>query len=304
MDVREVSTPAPKAREVLIRVRATTVASGDHRVRAFDLPPGFRLIGRLAVGLRGPRQPILGTDASGEVAAVGAKVTRFRTGDAVVAAASATHAEYTCVREDRAIVAKPPGLGHEEAVALVFGGLTAIHYLRRLAPVRSGQRVLVHGASGAVGTAAVQLAKHLGAHVTGVCSGRNLGLVRSLGADEVLDYEKEPIVAPGRTYDVVLDAVGKLPYAEARPVLGPKGVFLPAVPSPGQLLRASLRPRGRVRAGVALGSREQLEYLLELAQKGAMRPVIDRSYALEEIVEAHRYVDTGRKRGSVVVRVG
>lgn len=303
IEIREVPTPIPKENEVLVRVRATTVASGDHRVRAFDIPKGFRTFGRLGVGFRGPREPILGTDLAGDVIAVGSNVTLFKPGDAVIAGASATHAEYTCVREDKGIVKKPPTLSYEEAVSVIFGGLTAVYYLRDLAPVRRGHRILIYGASGAVGTASVQFAKHLGAHVTGICSAGNMALVKSLGAGEVHDYAKQSFLGDGRTYDVIFDTVGKTTYQQCKPALTKHGIYLPAVASLGQVLRTVMVRHGRVRAGVALANKERMLYLATLAEAGAIKPVIDRTYRLEEIVEAHRYVDTGRKKGSVVVKV-
>ena len=301
--IQDVPVPVPSPNEVLVRVRATTVTAGDHRIRAFDMPKGFRSFGRLGVGFRGPREPILGNDVAGDVTQVGAKVTLFKPGDAIVAGASATHAEYTCVREDKGIVKKPANLSHDDAVSLLFGGVTAVYYLRDLALVQPGQRVVINGASGAVGTASVQLAKHLGARVTGVSSTANLGLVRSLGADEVIDYTKESFLAKGRTYDVIFDAVGTATYKQCKPSLTKDGVFLPAVATPGQFLRTVLFRKGRVRAGIALANKERLGYLMSLAEKGVIQPVIDQTYGLEEIVAAHRHVDTGHKKGSVVVKV-
>lgn len=303
IQLQDVPMPTPKNREVLVRVRATTVASGDHRVRAFDMPKGFRAVGRLALGFRGPRQPILGTDLAGDVFAVGRRVTLFQPGDPVMVASSATHAEYARVPEDGGIVKKPPNLNYEEAASMVFGGVTAVCYLRDLAQVRPAHRIVVYGASGAVGTASVQLAKHLGAHVAGVCSGANTRLVQSLGADEVFDYAKQSFPPGGRTYDAIFDTVGKTTYKQCKAALSKGGAYLPAVASPLQMVRAALFRHGRVRAAVAAATQERMLFLAGLAAAGAMKPVIDRSYPLDEIVEAHRYVDTGRKRGSVVVRV-
>lgn len=301
--IQDVPTPIPKDNEVLVRVRATTVTAGDHRVRAFDMPKGFRAVGRLGVGFRGPRQPILGNDLAGDITAVGEKVTLFKPGDAVVAGAFATHAEYALVREDRAIVKKPPSISYEDAASLLFGGVTAVYYLRDLAHLPPGRRVLINGASGAVGTASVQLAKHLGAHVTGVSSGANLQLVTSLGADEVLDYTNESFLATRRKFDVIFDTVGTTTYKQCKTVLTKDGVFLPAVSTLGQFVRSAVFRRGRVRAGIALANKERLLYLMALAETGTMRHVTDRTYPLDEIVDAHRHVDTGRKKGSVVVKV-
>jgi NADPH:quinone reductase-like Zn-dependent oxidoreductase len=300
--IQDVPTPAPRAHEVLVRVRATTVASGDHRMRAFDMPKGFRTFGRLGIGFRGPRQPILGTDLAGDVTAVGAQVTRFKPGDAVIAGTSATHAEYVVVREDKGIAPKPANLSYEEAASMLFGGITAICFLEELAHVGPGQRVAINGASGAVGAAAVQLAKHLGAIVTGVASGANTGLVKALGADEVVDYTKESFLAKGRSYDVIFDTVGKTTYKQCKGALTKQGVYLPAVGTVGQLLRSAVLPRGRVRTGIALANRARVLRLCQLIDAGALKPVIDRTFPFEEIVGAHKLVDTGHKRGSVVVR--
>jgi NADPH:quinone reductase-like Zn-dependent oxidoreductase len=303
IQLEDVPTPIPGDHDVLVRVRATTVASGDHRVRAFDMPSGFRTFARLGVGFRGPRQPILGTDLAGDVTAVGAKVTLFHVGDAVMAGTSATHAEYALVREDKGIVKKPARLSYDEAAASIFGGITAIYYLRTLADLKAGQRIVINGASGAVGTASVQLAKHLGAHVTGVSSSANLTLVKSLGAAEVVDYTKESFLERGRRYDVIFDTVGTTTYKQCRAALTKDGVYLPAVATPAQFLRTALFRHGRVRAGIALANKARVLELASLLENGALKPVIDRTYSLEDIVEAHRTVDTGHKKGSVVVTV-
>lgn len=306
--VEAVPRPRPRAGELLIAVHASDVSIADHRMRSRDLPAGFGLVGPFLLGFRTPRRPVLGMEAAGVVEEVGAGVTAFRPGDRVVAATGALfggHAQYARLRADGAVTHVPDGMSFEDAVALVFGGQTALPFLRR-GGVGPGSRVLVNGASGAVGVMAVQLAKHLGAHATGVCSGRNLELVRSVGADDVVDYEVEDFTTRGETYDAVLECVGNAPFRRARRVLRRGGALLVVVGSLGGLLAAPFQRLGtgiRVVAGDLGASADDLALLMRLADDGVIRPVVDRTYPLEEVVEAHRYVDTGRKRGTVVLRV-
>jgi NADPH:quinone reductase-like Zn-dependent oxidoreductase len=309
VEVKEVEKPTPKDDEVLIRVHATTVTAGDWRARSLDLPRGFGFMGRLVFGISKPRQPILGTELAGEIVAVGRNVKRFKPGDQVFAfpgAAFGGHAEYRCLREDRPIVPKPANLSFEEAASLSFGGTTALDFFRR-AKLSSGEKILVNGASGNVGTAMVQLARHLGARVTGVCSTANLELVRSLGADRVIDYTKDDFTEDREAYDVIVDNVGTAPYSRCRRSLTKRGRLLVVLGGLGDLLRApwiSLTTSHTVIAGPAGEHMEDLRELATLAAAGTLKAVIDRSYPLEAIREAHRYVDTGRKRGSVVITVG
>jgi NADPH:quinone reductase-like Zn-dependent oxidoreductase len=309
VEVRDVPKPTPKDDEVLIRVRATTVSSGDWRARSLELPRGFGFMGRLVFGVSKPRQPILGTELAGVIEAVGKDVRKFAPGDEVFAfpgAAFGCHAEYRCLREDRPIAPKPSNLGFEEAAALCFGGTTALDFLRR-AKLSAGEKVLVNGASGAVGTAVVQLARHFGTQVTGVCSSNNAELVRSLGAHRVIDYAKDDFTSDGETYDVIVDTVGTAPYARSRRSLTERGRLLVVLGGLADLLLApwvSLTTKRTVIAGPVGERVEDLWELARLAEVGDFKPVIDRSYPLEDIVEAHRLVDTGRKRGSVVVTVG
>lgn len=308
VELTEVRKPAARAGELLIRIRATTVTSADHRARSLDLPAGFGAMGRLVFGVWGPRQPILGSELSGEVEAVGEGVRNFRVGDAVVAFAGAKlggHAEYRCMPEDGAVALKPAHLSHEEAASLPFGGTTALHFLGKLGLAR-GERVLVNGASGAVGTAFVQLARHLGAEVTGVCSAANADLVTSLGAAHVIDYAREDFTRNGTTYDVIVDTAGSAPYSRSKGSLAAKGRFVPVLATLPEMIRGPFVTLGsdrKVIASVALGTRDDLRRLLALAESGALTPVVDRIYPLDRIVEAHRYVDSGRKRGSVVITV-
>lgn len=307
--LQEVPKPEPKDDEVLIRIRATTVSAADWRVRSLDVPTGFGIMVRLAFGISRPRQPILGTDLAGEVVAVGRRVERFHEGDAVIAspgAAMGCHAEYRTMPESGAITRKPESLTFEEAASLPFGGGTALAFLRR-AGLRRGERVLVNGASGAVGSAAVQLARHFGAEVTGVCSTANLELVQSLGADRVIDYTREDFTASGIAYDIVVDTVGALTFADMKASLGSRGRLVLVSADLPAMLRTpwvAMTSRRRIVVGPLETTAEDLRLLAELAAAGELRPVIDRCYPLEQSIDAHRYVDTRRKRGSVVLTVG
>jgi NADPH:quinone reductase-like Zn-dependent oxidoreductase len=309
LELKELPKPVPRDHEVLIRVRATTVTAADWRARTLEVPKGFGLMSRLVFGIRRPRKPILGTELSGEIESVGKAVTRFRVGDQVFADSGFSmgcHAEYKCMPEGGAVAHKPANLGHEEAAALSFGGTTALVFLRR-GRVGRGDKVLVNGASGAVGTAAVQLAKHFGAEVTGVCSAANLELVRSIGADRVIDYKHEDFTRNGETYDVIVDTAGTAPFARSKGSLKDGGRLLQVVGTLGDLLRApwiSLVTRKKVVNAPVNGTAEDLRFLAGLAESGRFRPVIDRRFPLEKIIDAHRYVDTGRKKGNVVITVG
>lgn len=309
VEIRQLPTPEPGAGELRIRVVATAVTAGDWRVRSGRLPRGFGLLRGLALGFGGPRKGVLGTDAAGVVDAVGEGVTRFQVGDAVLAFPGATmggHAEFLIMPADGKVVPKPTNLSFEEAAALPFGGMTALDFLRRGA-VKAGERVLVNGASGNVGSAAVQLARHMGAHVTAVCSAANAELVRGLGAEEVIDYRRTDFAAGGARYDVIVDTVGNAPYARVKNVLAPGGRLLAVLADLGAILGAPFAGRSRKHQVVAGPTAERVEDLVtlaELAERGEFRPVIDRRFGFEEMVEAYRVVDGGRKKGSVVVRVG
>jgi NADPH:quinone reductase-like Zn-dependent oxidoreductase len=307
VEVKEVEKPAAKDNEVLIRIRATTVSSGDWRLRSFDMPPGFGLLARPMFGFFGPRQPILGGELAGDVEAVGRNVTRFKAGDAVFAFPGSKfgcHAEYRAMPENGALALKPRGLSYEKAAALSFGGSTALNYLKDKANIQRGERVLVVGASGAVGSAAVQLAKHFGADVTGVCSTANLALVTSIGADRAIDYTTVDFTESGETYDIILVAAGATSFASYKGSLNENGRLLSILAGLGDMALipwVALTGSKRVIAGPAAERAEDLLVLKELAEAGAFKPVIDRCYPLDRIVEAHAYVDTGRKKGSVVI---
>lgn len=306
--LREVDQPIPNDNEVRIRIHATTVAAGDVRVRGFSPPPMFKLPMRFALGFTKPRKPILGVEMAGEVEAVGKAVSRFRVGDQLVGATGfhfGGYAQYVCMPEKAALAIKPAGLSYEEAAAVPIGGLTALHYLRK-GRIHSGQQVLIYGASGSLGTYAVQLAKHFGAEVTGVCSTANAELVRSLGADHVIDYTKADMAKLGGPYDIIFDTVGKSSFAACKQALKPKGFYLLAVTGFSQTVRGlwtSLATGKSVIAGMASERAEDLAYLIALIEAGAIKPVIDRRYRLEQIAEAHRYVEQGHKKGNVVITV-
>jgi NADPH:quinone reductase-like Zn-dependent oxidoreductase len=291
LQVEERATPVPRRNEVRIRIRATAVTSSDCYVRGLNLNPAYRVMARLALGWNAPRQPVLGMVLSGEVDSVGPDARLFAVGQPVFGFNRhrfGTYAQYVCWPEDGLLATRPANLTDEEAAAIPYGGLLALHFLRK-AEVRGGQRVLVYGASGAVGTSAVQLARHLGAQVTGVCSAANVDLVASLGASTVIDYAREDFTDRAGRYDLILDAVGKRKSAAAlrrcRQVLAPGGACV------------------SVDDGTPKLRREDLLLLGELATKGEIRPVIDRGYSLDDIVDAHRYVDIGHKRGNVVITV-
>lgn len=302
----EVATPVPADNELLIRVRATTVSSGDWRVRSLAMPRGFGVLGRPMLGFRAPRQPILGTELAGDVVAMGRAVTSFNTGDRVFAFPGGRmggYAEYVCMPADGAVARIPSNLGYEQAAALSFGGSTMLDFFRR-GTLKKGDRVLVNGASGAVGTAAVQLARHMDAHVTGVCSTGNLELVRSIGADQVIDYTRHDFTELGETFDVIVDTAGTAPFARSAASLASGGRLLLVNATLAELLLAPWRTMTGDRKVIAGPAQERIEYvhqLAELAAAGIFRPVIDRTYPFEGIVDAHRYVDLGHKKGSVVI---
>ncbi len=307
----QVATPRLKRDQVLVRVRASAVTTADYRFRASVFPTPFWLPGRLMLGLFRPRNPVLGMDFSGVVEAVGSAVSRFRVGDAVFGATEpmrrGAHAEFIAMPESGAIIHKPESLTHQQAAAIPFGASCALDFLRDVARVQAGQRVLILGASGAVGVWAVQLARQLGAEVTGVCSTRNLELVRSLGAHHVLDYTAGSLFPEGKTYDLIFDTAGITSFANCRAALSDNGTYLPlesGLREMGQVLVTSLRRGKKVRFSVSKNTRQGLEQIVELIASGALTPVVDRVYPMQEIADAHRHVESRHKRGSVVVAMG
>jgi NADPH:quinone reductase-like Zn-dependent oxidoreductase len=304
LQLREVAKPAPRDDEVLVRIYASAVSHEDPIMRRGHGRSGS------------PKRPILGSYLAGEVEALGKSVRRFKKGDQVYGSTfprlRGTYAEYVCVPEKRALAIKPANMTYEEAAAIPNGFLTALPFLRDRGRIRSGQRVLVYGASGAVGSAAVQLAKYYGAEVTGVCSTSNLEMVRDLGADKVVDYTKEDFTTSGETYHIIFDAVGKSSFSRCRDSLTRRGRYLSTIPFPADLLHMlwTLVPSGKKVRFKATGLRragkkaKDLVFIRELAEAGKIRAVIDRRYPLEQTAEAHRYVEQGHKKGNVVIIVG
>jgi NADPH:quinone reductase-like Zn-dependent oxidoreductase len=308
LQLQEVAKPTPKDNEILVKVHATTVNAGDSRMRSFTVPPLLWLPARLALGFSKPKHPIYGMELAGEVEAVGNAVQRFKPGDQVFASTFegqfGAHAEYKCLPEDGVVVHKPQNLTYAEAATLSISAQTALFFLKA-ANIQPGQRVLIYGASGSVGTFAVQLAKYFGAVVTGVCSTRNVALVRSLGADTVIDYTREDFTQNGTTYDVIFDTVGKTTFAQCQGALKPKGYYLHTALGLAALqgLWYGMTTGKHVIGGTAVPRTEALTFLKDLSEMGHLKPVIDRCYPLERMVEAHRYVDQGHKSGNVVITV-
>jgi NADPH:quinone reductase-like Zn-dependent oxidoreductase len=308
LELKDVAKPTCQDNEILVRIKATTVTQADIRVRGFRVPPSFWIPARLALGVTKPKRPVLGTELAGVVEEIGRNVKHFKPGDEIFALTGhnvGCYAEFRCMLEDRIIALKPKNISYEEAAVLPMGGLTALHFLRN-GNVKSGQKVLIYGASGSIGTYAVQLAKHFGAEVTGVCSTANLDLVRSLGADEVIDYTREDFSEDGRVYDVVFDSVGKCSLHDSMRSLKKGGCFLQVVAPPGMNIRmrwAAMTTGNKCVGGTMAGTVEDLVFLGELTEAGKIKPIIDRTYPLERIVEAHRYVEKGHKKGNVVITV-
>jgi NADPH:quinone reductase-like Zn-dependent oxidoreductase len=306
--VLEVPTPEAKAGQVLIRIHATTISAADWRARSLDMPRGFGLIGRFVFGVFGPRKPVLGLSFSGEIVAIGDGVTRFAVGDAVFGVSGlkyfGCHAEFIALPETATIVHKPNELSHKVAASLGFGGNTALFFLRDKAKVKPGERIAVIGASGTVGSACVQLARHFGAHVTGVTSTKNLDLVRSIGADEVIDYTAEDISNSTKRWDVIVDCAGTTRFPTHRHLLNPNGRLCFVLSDLWEMLRTPFNSRSQGRRavhGTGNETKDDLQLLADLAVDGAFVPLIDSEYPLQDIVAAHARVDTGRKRGAVVV---
>jgi NADPH:quinone reductase-like Zn-dependent oxidoreductase len=311
LQFKEVDKPAPKNNEVLISIHATSVSTGDCNVRNFTFVTKSMLpIAKLMFGIGKPwKARVLGTELAGEVERAGKDVTRFKTGDRVVAStgmAGGGHAQYACLPENGALALKSDSLSWEEAVAIPFGANTALYFLRNLGKIQAGQELLIIGASGSIGSAGVQLAKHFGATVTAVCSGANVDMVKSLGADKVIDYTKEDFTKSTETYDLIFDIVGATTFDRCQHSLKPHGVFLQNIMGLTDMVRilwTSIAGGKKIRGGVAINNLERMSFIAELVAAGKLKPVIDRSYPLERIAEAFEYVEQGHKRGNVVITV-
>lgn len=304
-----IEKPIPKPNEVLVQIYATTVSAGDWRARSLTMPQGLGFMGRLVFGITGPRKPVLGTEFSGVIEAVGAEVTNYSPGDAVIGFPGAdfgAHAEFITMPANGKLTRKPANMTFEQAAAIPFGFTAAYDFLVNKAQLQPGQSVLINGGSGAVGSACIQIAKYLGADVVAVCSGRNADLVRSLGADQVIDYTSQNVIAHGVYYDLVVDTVGTLPWRSAQKGLrrGGKMVLIAGKTSDMLLgyFKAALNGKTMI-GGVASESPDVLGAVVDLAEKAAVRPIIDRSYSFHDLNAAHAHVDTGHKKGSVVVAV-
>ncbi len=312
--LEEIPRPVPKRGEILVRVRASSVNFGDILARSFrsvtprgfNMPLLFWLIAKTAMGWRKPRIRVLGNELAGDVVSVGRDVTRFKPGDEVFGHTMqrfGAYAEYLSLSEKAPVAHKPANLSYEEAAVIPYGAVMAVSLLRR-AKLRPGQRVLINGASGGIGSAAVQIAKHLGADVTAVCGGPRLDYVRALGADRAIDYAEQDFTRGGETYDVVFDILGLTPFSRGRLSLGPRGVLLYASFKTRHLLamaRTSLSRGRRVVCAIAPGSLEDLLEVKELVEAGKIKAIVDRRFPLEQAAEAHRYVETGERKGSVVI---
>lgn len=302
MELREVDKPFPKDDEVLVKVHATTATSGDCKVRRAD-PFAVRLF----YGMKKPKVGILGSELSGEVEAIGKNVKQFKVGDFVFGGTGGNlgaNAEYVCLKEKSAISLKPVNMTFEEAASVPFGATTSLFFLRDKGHIKPGQKVLIYGASGALGTYAVQLAKSFGTEVTAVCGPKNLELVKSLGADFVVDYMKEDFTKNEKTYDLIFDTVGKTSFTKCKNSLKENGIFLAAVagvPQFARMMSSSMSRSKKLKGGVASMKKADLLFLKELIEEGKIRSVIDRRYPLDQVAAAHKYVETGHKHGNVVI---
>ncbi|RLD27363.1 MAG: NAD(P)-dependent alcohol dehydrogenase [Bacteroidetes bacterium] len=303
LQMKEVEKPRPKENELLIKIHATSVSSGDARMRRAD-----PFIIRLIFGFKRPRKPILGVVVAGEIEAIGKSVSNYKIGDQVFGSSGMSfgaHAEYVSVPEDAVLALKPGNMTYEEAAAIPFGATASMHFLR-IANIQQGQKVLIYGASGALGTMAVQLAKNYGADITAVCSTSNIELMKSLGADHVIDYTQEDFTRNGKKYDVVFDTIGKSSLRKALMSLSDNGHLLLASAGIGTMISGSIKSmfiRKKIISGVIKETVKDMNFFKQLIEKGSLKAVIDRTYPLEQIVEAHAYVDKGHKKGNVVIAI-
>lgn len=287
LQLKKIEKPIPDDNEILIKVHATSVNSGDVNLRSFKSQFLFWLLMRILYGLKKPKRLILGSALSGEIESVGKNVMRFKKGDEVFGSTGmkfGANAEYVSIPENGVVALKPTNISHEEAAAIPFGALTALFYLRK-ANIQQGQKVLINGASGSVGTFAVQLAKYFGAEITGVCSSKNFELVKSLGADKVIDYKQEDFTEREEQYDIIFDVAGKSSLSDCQKVLAPNGSFI------------------STKKGLAKESTDDFNFLKDLIEKGRLKVVIDKTFPLEQIAEAHRYAETGQKSGNLAITI-
>jgi NADPH:quinone reductase-like Zn-dependent oxidoreductase len=310
LQLKEVEKPVPGDNDVLIKIHATTVTTTDCNARNFTfVPRSFMFFARVMFGFKKPKINILGIDLAGEIEAVGKDVSHFKVGDLVFGSPGTRfggHAEYSCVPEDGALTIKPADMSWEEAASICLAGNTALFFIRDLAKIQSGQKILIHGASGAIGTYSVQLARYYGAEVTGVCSASNAEMVKSLGADKVIDYTKEDFSKSDERYDFVFDVVGKTTFSQCKSILKPKGIYLENMLELKDILRmmwTSITGGKKIKGGVSNENSENLNFLKELIESGKLKPVIDRSFPLEKTAEAFRYVEQGHKKGNVIITI-
>ena len=308
LEIKEVEKPTPQKKEILVKIYATTVFAGDCELRGLKFPLLLRLLMRLGFGFKGPRRKILGQELAGEIESIGKDVKLFKEGDQVFAHTGfgmGAYAEYICMPEEGPVAIKPATMTYEEAAAVAVGGLEALHYLRR-GNIDSEQNILINGSGGSIGTFAIQLAKYFGAEVTSVDSTGKLDMLRSIGADQVIDYTAEDFTKNGKTYDVIFDVVGKSSFSHCKSSLKQGGRYLLANPRLSQMFRGqrtSKRSGKKLITGNISYRPEDLLFLKELIEAGKIKTVVDRGYSMEQIVEAHRYVDSGDKKGSVVITV-
>lgn len=304
----ELPKPEPKDNEICIKIKATTVAVADSRIRGFRVPAAVWIPARIVLGIKKPKKPVLGVELAGEIESLGKNVTRFKIGDKIFAATLqnfGAHAEYICLSQDGPVATIPTNMSLEEAAALPIGARTALHFLER-GKITRGQKVLIYGASGSVGTYAIQLAKHFGADVTAVCSHANMELVRSLGADTLLDYTHEDFRSQLETYDMIFVAVDKFPFSICKKILRANGVYINCTNPIKSLHQIFVSLTSKKKILMSQNVPEKIEYMVrikELVEQGTLKPVIDKIYPFEQIVEAHRYVDKGHKVGNVIITI-
>ena len=309
LQFKELNKPVPKENEVLIRVHAATVTAGDCELRRFDIPLGLRLFVRIMFGIIKPRIKILGQELAGEIESVGKKVKHFKKGDPVFAATEmrmGAYAEYACLPAKSAMALKPVNMSYDEAATVPTGGLNALHFLRK-GDIRSGQKILILGAGGSIGTYAVQISKSYGAHITCVDSGNKLEMLLSIGSDQVIDYTKEDFTKNGERYDLIIDVVGKSSFSRNVRSLSKNGHYILGNPKLKWKIKGrwiSLTSHKKIISALASYHQEDLIFLKELIEAGKIKSVIDRKYPLEKTAEAHRYVETGQKTGNVVISIG